>query len=382
MSLTTILKKSGKYLKERYEDNKKLENALKLEEARKSRKTELTESTKEAKKFREKELERIDKAKNLRKTLDNDWETELNNSVNDVMDYVNALRGVDDKKGIEYLINTYHLPEDEATKFYKNLSKGNSIGRLKELHNKVYKDSYYISRYNDHVPNHKVYKKYKDYVIPNNTIRNATKAVTPKAEAINATANATPEVPKDPSKVGALLNNILSGAGTGSKNLSKALLKGAYDNHALYGAYVGGAGGAGYTYNNNENPSYLDYLKNAALGAALGAGAFAVPSATLRVLSKNGSSPTTGSIIRAGVKYGAVPTAVGMGGPIYDYTKNAFNPPVPEKPSQSNSLQMFTPGQTPANTNGGVPVGTNQQNTSEYNSKPKGFTIDRFNGRD
>ena len=94
----------------------------------------------------------------------------------------------------------------------------------------------------------------------------------------------------------------------------------------------------------------MDYLKNAALGAALGAGAFAVPSATLRALSKNGSSPTKGSIIRAGFKYGAVPTAVGMGGPIYDYTKNAFNPVVPEKPSQSNSLQMFTPEQTPVNT--------------------------------
>lgn len=201
--------------------------------------------------------------------------------------------------------------------------------------------------------------------VNNKEVKNAKKLeearlakLTPEAEAISTTANTTPEVPKDPSKVGALLNNILSGAGTGSKNLSKALLKGAYDNHALYGAYVGGAGGAGYTYNNNENPSYLDYLKNATLGATLGAGAFAVPSATLRALSKAGSSPTTGSMFRAGVKYGAVPTAAGMVSPIYDYTKNAFNPPVPEKPSQSNSLQMFTPEQTPANTNGGTPLGT------------------------
>lgn len=371
--LGKILRKISKNLEERWADNKELENALKVEEARKSRETGLAGLTTEAKKSRTEELKRIDEIKNFRKGFDNDWETELNKSVDGVKAYVDALKGIDDKKGIEYLINTYRLPEDEATRLYKNLSKGNSIGKLRELHNKVYKDAYYISRYKDKVPKYKEYKKYKDYVIPNNTTRNATKAVTPKAETINATANTTPEVPKDPSKVGTLLNNILSGAGTGSKNLSKALLKGAYDNHALYGAYVGGAGGAGYTYNNNENPSKLDYLKNALLGATLGAGAFAVPSATLRALSKAGSSPTTGSIFRAGVKYGAVPTAAGMVSPIYDYTKNAFNPPVPEKPSQSNSLQMFTPGQTPANTNGGVPVGTNQQDTSEYNRKPKGF---------
>ena len=368
-----IIRKTGKYLKERYEDNKKLENALKIEEARKNREIELAKLTKDVEKSRGEELKRINEVKNLRETFDKDWETELNGAVNNVTTYLKALRDIDNKTGIEYLSNTYHLPEDKATILYKSLSKGNSTGELRELHNNVYRNPYYISHYNEHEPNYEVYKKYKDYVIPKDTTRNATKAVTPEAEAISTTANTTPEVPKDPSKVGALLNNILSGAGTGSKNLSKALLKGAYDNHALYGAYVGGAGGAGYTYNNNENPSKLDYLKNAALGAALGAGAFAVPSATLRALSKGGSSPTTGSMIRAGFKYGAVPTAVGMGGPIYDYTKNAFNPVVPEKPSQNNSLQMFTPEQTPANTNGGVPVGTNQQDTSEYNRKPKGF---------
>lgn len=378
MSLIDILKKTSKSLDEIRAYNKDVKKAKNLEEDRKRRETELAKLTEDAKnkvgRFGE-----IDKVRTLRKKLDTDWETKLSNSVDGVMGFVNALKDIDDKTGIKYLSDMYRLSEDEATNLYKSLSKGNSKGKLRELHNEVYRNSYYISRYNDKAPNYKVYKKYKDYVIPNNTTRNATKAVTPKAEAINATANTTPEVPKDPSKVGALLNNILSSTGTGSKNLSKALLKGAYDNHALYGAYVGGAGGAGYTYNNNENPSYSDYLKNAALGAALGAGAFAVPSATLRALSKNGGSPTTGSMIRAGFKYGAVPTAVGMGGPIYDYIKNAFNPPVPEKPNQSNSLQMFTPEQTPANTNGGIPVGTNQQDTSEYNRKPKGFTNTRFN---
>lgn len=358
MGWKNILIKTGEYLKEQRAYNKEVKNAKKLEKIRKEEEDKLSGLTKGAKKFREKELENIGNAKSLREDFDKEWEPILNKSVNNAMTYLDILRGVNDKAGIEYLSNRYRLPEDEATKLYKSLSKGNSIGRLRELHNKVYKEPYYISRYKDKVPNYKVYKKYKDYVIPNNTTRNATKAVTPKAEAISTTANTTSEVPKDPSKVGALLNTILSGAGTGSKNLSKALLKGAYDNHALYGAYVGGAGGAGYTYNNNENPSYLDYLNNAVLGATLGAGAFAVPSATLRALSKNGGSPTTGSIIRAGVKYGAVPTAVGMGGPIYDYTKNAFNPPVPEKPSQSNSPQMFTPEQTPANTNGGTTLGT------------------------
>lgn len=369
MGLGKFFRKTGEYLNKRWADNKELDNALKLEEARKIRETELTKLIKEAEKFRVEELKKIDKFKNLRKNIDKEWKTNLDNSVNNEMIYLNALKGVDDKTAIEHLSNIYRLSEDEATILYESLSKG----KLKEYQNKVYKNPYYISRFKENTANYKEYKDYKDYIIPNNTTRNATEAVTPGAEAISTTANTTPEVPKDPSKVGALLNNILSGAGTGSKNLSKALLKGAYDNHALYGAYVGGAGGAGYTYNNNENPSYLDYLKNAALGAALGAGAFAAPSATLRALSKSGSSPTTGSIIRAGVKYGVVPTAVGMGGPIYDYTKDAFNPVVPEKPSQSNSLQMFTPEQTPANTNGGVPVGTNQQDTSEYNRKPKRF---------
>lgn len=354
--LGDFLKKWRNDLEERNAANKELENAKKLEEARKLEKAKLAELSEEAKKFREKELKKIDKVKDLRKSFDTDWEIEQNNSVDGVMAYVNALKGIDDKTGIEYLSDKYHLPEDEATILYKSLSKGNSIGRLRELHNKVYRNSYYISRFRDYTANYKDYKDYKDYIIPNNTTRNATKAATPKAEAISTTANTTSEVPKDPSKVGLLLKNILSGAGTGSKNLSKALLKGAYDNHALYGAYVGGAGGAGYTYNNNnnnnnENPSYLDYLKNAALGAALGAGAFAVPSATLRALSKIDSSLTTGSKFRAAIKYGGIPTAVGMGGPIYDYTKNAFNPVVPEKPSQSNSLQMITPEQTPTNTN-------------------------------
>lgn len=350
MSLTGFLKKLSNTLEETAAYNKEVKNAKKLEKARELEKARLVGLTTEAKKFREKELNNINNAETIRKDLDRDWEVLSNESVDNVMAYLNTLRGVDDKAGIEYLSNRYHLPEDEATILYNSLSKD----KLRELHNKVYKESYYISHFKDKTPNYKVYKKYKDYVIPNNTTGNATEAVIPGAEAINATAKATTEVPKDPSKVGALLKNILSGAGTGSKNLSKALLKGAYDNHALYGAYVGGAGGAGYTYNNNnENPSYLDYLKNAALGAALGAGAFAVPSATLRALSKNGSSPTTGSIIRAGLKYGAVPTAVGMGGQIYDSAKNAFNPPVPEKPNQ-----MFTPEQTPANTNGGTTLGT------------------------
>ena len=368
MSLVDIIKKGSKYLNERYKNNEELKNALKLEADRKFRKDELQGLTKNAKDTRQKELKNRDTAKTIREGIDTAWETELNSSVNDVTGFLDALKGIDDKTGIGYLSKMYHLSEDEATKLYKSLTKGNSKGRLRDLHNKVYKEPYYISHLNEKTANYKEYKDYKDYVIPKNTTRNATKAVTPEAEAVSTTANTTPEVPKDPSKVGALLKNILSGAGTGSKNLSKALLKGAYDNHALYGAYVGGAGGAGYTYNSNENPSKLDYLKNALLGAALGAGAFAVPSATLRALSKAGSSPTTGSMFRAGVKYGAVPTAAVYGGPIYDYTKNAFNPPVPEKPSQ-----MFTPEQTPANTNGGIPVGTNQQDTSEYNRKPKGF---------
>lgn len=334
MGLGKFVRKSNKYLKERMADNKEVENAIKLEEARKLKETELAELTEKALKSREEKLDKIDQFKNLRKETDKNWEAAVNKSVDNEMTYLNALKGVDDKTAIEYLSDVYHLPEDEAVTLYKNLSKD----KLKEYQNKVYKDAYYTSHFKDNTANYKEYKDYKDYVIP-------------EAEAISVTANTTPEVPRNPSKAGLLLKNILSGIGTGSKNLSKALLKGAYDNHALYGAYVGGAGGAGYTYNGNDDPSYLAYLKNAALGAALGAGAFAVPSATFRALSKSGSSPTTGSKIRAGFKYGVVPTSVGMSGPIYNYTKNAF---------------------------GKAPVGTNQQDTSGSNRKSKDFIDNRF----
>lgn len=315
MGLGKFVRKSNKYLKERMADNKELENAIKLEEARKFRETELAELTEKVEKSREEKLKKIDKFKNLRKDIDKDWKTELDKSVDNEMTYLNTLKGVDDKIAIEHLSDIYHLPEDEATILYKSLSKS----KLKEYQNKVYKDAYYTSRFKDNTANYKEYKDYKDYVIPNNT---------------------TSEVLRNPSKTGLLLKNSLSGIDTGSKNLSKALLKGAYDNHALYGAYVGGAGGAGYTYNNeNEDPNYLAYLKNVALGAALGAGAFAVPSVAFRALSKSGSSPTKGSMIRAGFKYGVVPTAVGMSGPI---------------------------------------VGTIQQNTSGSIRKPKGFIINGF----
>lgn len=291
------------------------------------------------------------------------------------------LKEADYYRSVDKVGEKLNIPQPEAEAFLKEYYNGDPRLYLSEYYSKKYPKGSSVVNGNVKTPNTEplsapLKNEPPKPEAPNNT----TEAVIPEAETVNATARATTEVPKDPSKAGLLLKNILSGAGTGSKNLSKALLKGAYDNHALYGAYVGGAGGAGYTFTNkNEDPNYLDYLKNAALGAALGAGAFAVPSVTFRALSKSGSSPTTGSMIRTGFKYGVVPTAVGMGEPIYNYTKNAFNSVVPEKPSQSNSLQMFTPEQALANTNGGALVGTNQQDTSESNRKPKGFTIDRSN---
>lgn len=328
MGLGKFVRKGNKYFKERWADSKEAENAIKLEEARKSRETELPELTKKAEKFREERLKKINEYKNLRSSFDQDWEIALNKSVDNEMAYLNTLKGVDDKTAIEYLSNNYHLPEDEATILYKSLSKD----KLKEYQNKAYKDAYYTSHLKEYTPNYKEYKDYKDYVIPNNNTRNATEVVTPKPETVNATTAATTEVPKDPSNTGALLKKALTSAN-------------------IDGAVYGGA--IGYQYP-DEDASTGTRLGSALLGA-LGGG-FGVPIAGkgLKAL-KIPNLPSVGSILNkqkmvsVGRKLPAVPIM------FWNDTKELFKPTASKPEDASPPL--------------GTPVDTNRQvlrNTDRY----------------
>lgn len=343
MSLIGILKKGGKYLNEQRVYNKEVKNAKKLEEDRKYRETELAKLTEDAKKSREKELERIDKFEKLRKSFDGDWEAKLNSSVNDVMGYLNALKGIDDKAGIEYLSNMYHLSEDASTKLYKSLSKGNSIGRLRDLHNKVYKEPYYISRYNHYVSNHEVYNKYKGYVIPNNTARNATKVVTPEAEAINATANTTPEVPKDPSSAG-ILKNALSKfkKDPSNKGLDPKDPKVIGQTLKIIspGTIVGGASGEFVT---DDEAPWQTHLRNILTGAALGTGG-KIAYHQLRPIM-----PSKGKVLKYGAGLGTIGGGLYYKENIKDYANNLWNSTTP-KP-EDTSPPIGTPLGTPTNTN-------------------------------
>ena len=325
MGLGKFVRKGNKYLKERWAVSKEAENAIKLEEARKSRETELPELTKKAEKFREERLKKINDFKNLRKNIDEGWKIALNKFVDNEMAYLNALKGVNDKTAIEYLSNTYRLPEDKATILYKSLSKS----KLKEHQNKVYKDAYYTSRFKDNTANYKEYKDYKDYVIPNNTTRNAAEAVTPEAEAISTTANTTSEVPKDPSKAGALLKSALKSAN-------------------LDGAIYGGA--IGYQYP-DESANMNTRIGSALLGALAGGYGVGFAGKGLKALKKP-NLPSAGSILKKenvlslGRKLPAVPIM------FWDETKDYFKPTA-SKPEDASPLL-------------GTPVNTYQQNTPRY----------------
>lgn len=331
MGLGKFVRKGNKYLKERWADNKEAENAIKLEEARKSRETELSELTNKAEKFREERLKKINEYKNLRGSFDQDWEIVLNKSVDNEMAYLNALKGVDDKSAIEYLSNNYHLPEDEATILYKSLSKD----KLKKYQNKAYKDAYYTSRLKEYAPNYKEYKDYKDYVIPNNNnnnTRNATEAAIPEAEAINTTARATTEVPKDPSNVGLFLKKALTSAN-------------------VDGAIYGGA--IGYQYP-DESANTPKRLLSALSGALAGGYSVGLAGKGLKALKKP-NLPYVGSILNKqnvlslGRKLPAVPII------LWDDINGYF------KPTTSKPEDTSPPIGTPL----GTPTNTYQQNTSK-----------------
>ena len=343
MSLTSILKKLSNTLEETAAYNKEVKNAKKLEKARQLEKARLAESTKEATESKVKELENINNAKTLRQNFDKDWEPILNSSVDGAMAYLNALRGIDDKKAIGYLSDKYRLPEDEATKLYKSLSKGNSIGKLRELHNKVYRNSYYISRYNDSVPNYKVYKKYKDYVIPNNTTRNATKAVTPEAEAISTTANTTPEVPKDLSSAG-ILKSALSKfkKDPSNKDLDPKDPKviGETLKITAPGTIVGGASGEFVT--DDEAPWQI-HLRNILTGAALGTGG------KIAYHQLRPKMPSKGKILKYGAGLGTIGGGLYYKENIKDYANKLWNSTT-SKP-EDTSPPIGTPLGTPTNTN-------------------------------
>lgn len=332
MGLGKFVRKGNKYLKERWADSKEAENAIKLEEARKSRETELPELIKKAEKFREERLKKINEYKNLRSSFDQDWGIALNKSVDNEMAYLKALKGVDDNSAIEYLSNNYHLPEDEATILYKSLSKG----KLKKYQNKVYKDAYYTSHLKEHAPDYKEYKDYKDYVILNNNTRNATEVVTPKPEAINTTTTATTEVPKDPSNVGLFLKKALTSANADG---------------AIYG------GAIGYQYP-DEDANTGTRIRSALLGALAGGYGVGLAGKGLKTLKKP-NLPSVGSMLNKqnmvslGRKLPAVPIM------FWNDTKELF------KPTATKPEDATPPIGTPL----GTPVNTNRQasrNTSRY----------------
>lgn len=335
MGLGKFVRKGNKYLKERWADSKEAENAIKLEEARKSRETELPELTKKAEKFREERLKKINEYKNLRSSFDQDWKIALNKSVNNEMAYLNALKGVDDKSAIEYLSNNYHLPEDEATILYKSLSKD----KLKKYQNKAYKDAYYTSHLKEYAPNYKEYKDYKDYVIPNNNnnTRNATEAAIPEAETINTTARATTEVPKDPSNVGLFLKKVLTNANADG---------------AIYG------GAIGYQYP-DEDTSIDTRIGSALLGALAGGYGVGFAGKGLKALRKP-NLPSAGSILNKqkvlslGRKLPAVPIM------FWNDTKELF------KPTASKPEDASPPVGTSVNTNRQA-----SRNTSRYANSRK-----------
>ena len=331
MGLGKFVRKGNKYLKERWADSKEVENAIKLEEARKSRETELPELTKKAEKFREERFKKINEYKNLRSNIDQGWGIALNKSVDNEMAYLNALKGVDDKSAIEYLSNNYHLPEDEATILYKSLSKD----KLKEHQDKVYKDAYYTSHLKEYAPDYKEYKDYKDYVIPNNNnTRNATEAATPEAEAINTTARATTEVPKDPSNVGLFLKKALTSANADG---------------AIYG------GAIGYQYpDEDEDANTGTRIRSALLGALAGGYGVGLSGKGLKAL-KMPNLPSVGSMLNKqnmvslGRKLPAVPIM------FWNDTKELF------KPTASKPEDASPPLGTPVDTNKQAP-----RNTSRY----------------
>lgn len=335
MGLVKFVKKGNKYLKERWADSKEAENAIKLEEARKSRETELPELIKKAEKFREEKLNKINEYKNLRSDFDQDWKIALNKSVDNEMAYLKALKDVDDNSAIEYLSNNYHLPEDEATILYKSLSKG----KLKKYQNKVYKDAYYTSHLKEHAPDYKEYKDYKDYVIPNNNnTRNATEVVTPKPEAINTTTTATTEVPKDPSNVGLFLKKALTSANADG---------------VIYG------GAIGYQYpDKDKDKDTSTRLMSALAGALAGGYGVGLAGKGLKTLKKP-NLPSVGSMLNKqnmvslGRKLPAVPIM------FWDDTKELF------KPTATKPEDATPPIGTPL----GTPVNTNRQaskNTIKY----------------
>lgn len=334
MGLGKFVRKGNKYLKERWADSKEAENAIKLEEARKSRETELPELTKKAEKFREERLKKINEYKNLRSSFDQDWKIALNKSVDNEMAYLNALKGVDDKSAIEYLSNNYHLPEDGATILYKSLSKG----KLKKYQNKAYKDAYYTSHLKEYAPNYKEYKDYKDYVIPNNNnTRNATEAAIPEAETINTTARATTEVPKDPSNTGLFLKNALKSFNTDG---------------AIYG------GAIGYQYP-DEDAGETTRLMSALSGALAGGYGVGLAGKGLKALkmpnlSSVGSILNKGNMVSLGRKLPAVPIM------FWNDTKELF------KPTASKPEDASPPVGTPVDTNKQAP-----RNTSRYANSRK-----------
>lgn len=170
---------------------------------------------------------------------------------------------------------------------------------------------------------------------------NVTEAVTPEAKAINtATSVPNPEVPKDPSNVGALLMNALKSFNTD-------------------GAIYGGALGFQYP---DESAYTHTRIGSALLGALAGGYGVGFAGKGLKALRKP-NLPSAGSILKKenvvslARKLPAVPIV------FWDETKSYFSPKTskPEDTSPSIGTPLGTPANTPVNTNRQAPRNTSDR---------------------
>ena len=183
----------------------------------------------------------------------------------------------------------------------------------------------------------------EETVAYNKEVKNATKAVTPKAEAISTTANTTSEVPKDPSSAGILKNALSkfkkdpSNKGLDPKDpkvIGKTL------KIIAPNTIVGGASGEFVT--DDEAPWQI-HLRNILTGAALGTGG------KLAYHQLRPKMPSKGKILKYGTGLGTIGGGLYYKENIKDYANKLWGSTT-SKP-EDTSPPIGTPLGTPTNTN-------------------------------
>lgn len=237
-----------------------------------------------------------------------------------------SLKDTDYYRSVDKVGEKLNIQQPEAEAFLKEYYNGDPRLYLNEYYSKKYPKGSIVV--NDSVKT------------PNTEPLNAPLKNEPsKLEApINATTTATIEVPKDPSKVGALLMSALKSFNTD-------------------GAVYGGALGFQYP---DESAGTDTRIRSALLGALAGGYGVGFAGKGLKALRKPnlpsvGSILKKGNVLSLGRKLPAVPIM------FWDETKDYFKPKT-SKP-EDTSPPIGTPLGTPAN--------TYQQNTSWYTNIKK-----------